>query len=101
MNSPKLNNNLLGWILGLVGPAFGFIILAVMWSVYYQKSLEYLWRDIVLQFSELHSPVLTLSLVFNLLIFLLFNRYGHLKTARGILGATFIYVPIVFYLKFA
>ena len=101
MNSTKLNSTLLGWILGIFGPVFGFLILALLWSVYYQKNISYLWQDVVLKFSELHSPVLTLSLVFNLLTFLLFNKYGHLKTARGILGATFIFVPIVFYLKFA
>lgn len=84
-----------------MGPVAGFFILALLWSVYYQKNLSYLWHDIVVQFNELHAPVLTLSLVFNLLIFLLFNKYGHLKTARGILGATFLYVPVVFYLKFA
>lgn len=101
MKSKKLNNSLLGWVLGLIGPVFGFLIFGLLWSTYYRKSLSYLTNDIVLQFNELHSPVLTLSLVFNLLIFLLFNRYDHLKTSRGILGATFLYVPIVFYLKFA
>lgn len=88
-------------MIGLIGPAIGFLIVSLLWTTYYRKSFAYLFNDIVLQFSELHSPVLTLSLVFNLLVFLLFNRYNHLKTARGILGATFLYVPVVFYLKFA
>lgn len=101
MKSKKLNNSFLGWGLGLVGPVIGFLIFGLLWSTYYRRTFSYLLNDIVLQFHELHSPVLTLSLVFNLLIFLLFNRYDHLKTARGILGATFLYVPIVFYLKFA
>jgi hypothetical protein len=101
LNSPKLNNSILGWVLGLIGPAIGFLIFGLIWSTYYRRTFTYLYKDIVLQFSELHSPVLTLSLVFNLLIFLLFNKYNHLKTARGILGATFLYVPVVFYLKFA
>lgn len=101
LRSPKLNNTFLGWAIGLVGPVFGFLIFALLWTTYYQKPMSYLWKDIVLQFQELHSPVLTLSLVFNLLIFMLFNKFDHIKTARGILGATFLYVPVVFYLKFA
>lgn len=101
MKSPKLNNGVLGWVLGFVGPVIGFLLVSVLWTTYYRRSLDYLWREIILQFNELHAPVLTLSLVFNLLTFLLFNKYGHLKTARGILGATFVYVPVVFYLKFA
>lgn len=91
----------MGWLLGIFGPVIGFLIFALLWSTYYRKTIAYVWLDIVVQFDELHAPVLSLSLVFNLLIFLLFNKYNHLKTARGILGATFLYVPVVFYLKFA
>jgi hypothetical protein len=100
LKSKKLNNGYLGLGLGLIGPFFGLIIFGLLWSWYYGRTFQFFLSDIVLQFKAVQAPVLSLSLVFNLILFLIFIKFDHYKTARGILGATFIYVPIMFYLKF-
>jgi hypothetical protein len=100
LKSKKLDNGYLGLAIGLAGPFFGLLIFGLLWSTYYGRSFSFFLSDIVLQFEAVQAPVLSLTLIFNLLTFLLFIKYDHYKTARGILGATFIYVPVMFYLKY-
>lgn len=100
MKSKKLDSGYLGLGIGLIGPFVGLLVFGALWCVYYSRPFSFFLNDIVLQFDAVQAPVLSISLVFNLLTFLLFIKFDHYKTARGILGATFIYVPVMFYLKF-
>lgn len=90
-----------GLILGLIGPFFGFLIYGLLWSLYFKKPFAYFVEDVFLGISEFQSSIVALSLLFNLVPFFIFLRKDRYKSARGVLLALFIYVPIVLYLRFA
>ncbi|MGD1848918.1 MAG: hypothetical protein ACFB10_26295 [Salibacteraceae bacterium] len=91
-----LNKVGVGFALGLIGPVPGFVVYyLILWS---HKTLWNFFM-LVVQTPEIQSKVLALSLISNLAIFLIFFRSRYDHTARGVLFGTFVYVPIMLYLR--
>jgi hypothetical protein len=100
MNKPKYNNFSVGFILGLVFPAFGFIFYGLGWASFFNRSFSYFVNETFLGFSSNQSSIISLSLLANLIPFYFFLNSQRELSARGILGAVFIYVPVILYLRF-
>lgn len=96
----KLNRFYSGLILGLIGPWIGFLIYGLYYGSKFRVSLSYFIHAVFLGTRGYQSPIASLSLLFNLAIFLLFLRFNWDEGARGILMGTFIYVPVVVFLFF-
>ena len=86
--------------IGAVAPVLGFILFGWGWAIYYHRTLNYFYHEIFLGLARMQAPILSLSLIINLLPFFLFLRFKRYRSARGVLAALFLYVPVVLYLKF-
>ncbi|SRR5690554_4314039 len=89
-----------GMLVGLVAPFAGFLIYGWFWSMYYHRSMKYFIEQVFLGMPQNQSPIITLSLIINLLPFFIFLRLKRYRTAQGVVAALFLYVPVVLYLKF-
>lgn len=96
----KLNKFQTGLIFGLIGPVIGFLIYGFYYAVNFRVSLSYFINYVFLGTKGYQSPIASLSLLFNLITFLLFLRFNLEEGARGILMGTAIYVPLVIFLFF-
>ena len=88
---------LTGFISGLIAPVFGF------W-IYYLISFRYMsFQSYVTRLTELglEAGVISLSLIANLIVFFYFIRTKTDRSARGVIGATFLYGLLIVILKYA
>lgn len=90
----------LGMAVGMVAPVGGFVAYGLFWAWYHHRTLAYFMNDIFLGQPVFQSGIVSLSLIINLLPFFLFIRSERYRSARGVLAALFIYVPLVIYLRF-
>lgn len=90
-----------GLLIGLLSPIIGFIIYGGYWSWNFNKTFSYFVNDVFIGMPIFRSSILSLSIVINLVPFLLFLRQERYKAARGVLAAIFVFVPFVIYFKFA
>jgi hypothetical protein len=92
----KSNHFLTGFISGLLAPFVGFYLFylaqfrAVGLEGYYNQLLE----------NNKLAAAISLSLVANLALFFVFDRFGYLFAQRGVIAATFLYGFFIVYLKF-
>ncbi|MES2628377.1 MAG: hypothetical protein V4616_05360 [Bacteroidota bacterium] len=96
----KLDHFRTGIVLGLIGPWIGFCLYGLYYGNKFLVSFSYFVNSVFLGTRSYQSPIASLSLLFNLAIFLLFLRFDLEEGARGILMGTFIYVPIIVFLFF-
>lgn len=90
-----------GLLVGLLSPIVGFIIYGLYWSWSYGRTFSYFVNDIFIGTPAHRSSIIVLSLLINLVPFLVLLRQERYKAARGILAAIFIFVPFVVYFKFS
>lgn len=85
-----------GIILGLLAPVFAF------WLYNRMNHPELSMPDLFSAFKgkNVHTHVISLSVIANLIVFFISLWTQHEKTARGILGMTIVYAILVFILKF-
>lgn len=93
----KFNRIFLGVIFGIIGPLIGFWIYYLM-QFSHKAPMDYI--EMFLTTKEIQSKILSLSIIFNLVLFFIFLKFDFRSTALGILYATFAYIPVVLYLKF-
>jgi len=86
--------------LGIIGPFCGFWLYFLYYLTVFPHRSADDYMGAVIANTALHAPVTSISLLFNLLLFLLLNRAGYYYGARGVLAGTFLYVPVVLFFKF-
>ena len=87
---------LTGFLIGLIAPFIGFYI-------YYLISFRYMSLQMYIsQLTEfgLEAGVLSLSLIANLIVFFYFIKGKADLSARGVIGATFLYGLLIVCLKY-
>ena len=85
-----------GWVAGLLSPLLGYYIFT---SLYFKNMpLAEVFEMFCVR--NVLPHVISLSVIVNLVLFFTFLKMNKDYAARGVLGATFIYVFIVVYLKF-
>ena len=89
-----------GMIFGLLGPFIGFWIFGMYYCHKFHVGFSYYIHAVFLGTKPYQSPIATLSLLFNLILFFLFLRFHFNRTAQGIMGATLIYAPVIIFLFF-
>lgn len=88
---------LTGFVSGLLAPFIGFYI-------YYLISFRYMgFQSYITRLTELgiEAGVLSLSLIANLIVFFYFIQRKADRSARGVIGATFLYGLLIIILKYA
>lgn len=101
MKSKRFNSLKTGILIGIIAPLFGFVIYGFYWSLSFHRTFSYFVTDVFIKTAEFRSSIVALSLLINLIPFFIFLRSDRYKSARGVLLAVFIYVPLVLYFKFA
>lgn len=97
-SSSRFNQVYLGIIFGIIGPFIGFWIFYLMQFSDRKSPMGYI--ELFLTVNEIQSKILSLSLIFNLALFFILLKFDFRSAALGILYATFLYIPVVLYLKF-
>ncbi len=90
-----------GFAIGFAGPILGFVIFGLWYAHEFNTTFSVFFEGIFIGNSAFRSPVASVSLALNGLIFYIFSRGFKHKTMKGMLVATFLYVPVVLYLYFA
>ena len=88
---------LTGFISGLLAPFLGFYIYYLI-SFHYMGFWSYISRLTEL---GLEGGVISLSLIANLIVFFYFIRAKADRSARGVIGVTFLYGLLIVILKYA
>jgi hypothetical protein len=92
----KKNHFLTGFISGLLAPFIGFYIYYLI-SFRYMSLQSYVSRLVEL---GLEAGVLSLSLIANLIVFFYFIKGKADSSARGVIGATFLYGMLIVIIKY-
>ncbi len=93
----KYDSFWLGFLVGLLGPVIGFWLFYLI--RFSHRSPIYYWEMFV-KVKEYQSPILSLSIIFNAFLLWMFLNKHLYKAGRGIMAATFFYVPWILYLYF-
>lgn len=91
-----------GLVLGLLMPVLGFFVYGFIHTYWIRPhlDLQYFINDLFLGTRQFQAPILSLSLIANLAIFFLLNRFRMANAMRGVLIATFIYGLVIVVLWF-
>ena len=95
MQKPEFNAQKTGFILGITFPAISFF---VFYLVRYRNISLVEFLNFV-YFRNVLSPLLSLNILPNLILFYFFIRKDYLLSARGVLIATFLFALFVFGIK--
>jgi hypothetical protein len=91
----KLDNILVGMITGLMGAMVGFILLAVFWSITNGTSLSHFVNNIASKTLLYRDSILTVSTLFNVLIFYVGLKMEMWKFCRGMMMIIIASVPLI------
>lgn len=92
----------LGAFFGLLAPLLGFIAYAAIYTTYIRPHMDMrtFVDDMFLGTQVFRAPILSLSLLANLGLFFLFDRFSLGRAMRGVILATFIYAGAIVVLLF-
>ena len=91
----KLDSMVLGILLGIVSPFIAFL-------GYYLINYRYMTADGFIRYlalGKVYTPLITLCVLANFMVFFIFISKDAYKTSRGILFSTFLYAGFIVYLK--
>lgn len=91
------NNPIVGFILGLIGPLLGLIIMKFIW---FPHAAVGDYMQMLIHTKDTMFKIFSLSMLVNLLPFIFFNskRYDH--AARGVFIATMLYVVFIVIVRY-
>ncbi len=90
----KLDTFVTGLLIGLAGPLLGFFVYGWIWAITNARNLEYFINKMFLSTREFQSPIVSLSLIINIIPFFIFLRTSRYRATRGVLASFFIYAAI-------
>lgn len=91
----KQDKFIIGFITGILAPFIGFCLYYI--SFFRIMTLKNFFLH--LQETSTLAATLSLSLLANLALFFLFDKFEKLRCQQGVIGATFIYGFYIVYLK--
>jgi hypothetical protein len=96
------DKQVLGVALGLLAPVLGFFAYAAIYTYYIRPhmDLQFFVEEMFLGTRTYQAPILSLSLLANLALFFLLDRFSLPKAMRGVILATFIYAVAIVVLSF-
>ena len=89
-----------GVIIGLIGGIIGFVIYGSFYSFSHHVDLSDFVNRIFLGNKILRAPILSLSVLFNLLPFYILLNKKYYKGARGVMLSIFIYAIAIVHYRF-
>jgi len=93
----KLNNIWLGIIAGILGAFIGFYGFALGWSLINDRTVSYFINDVFLNSDLFKDKIITVSILFDVLLFFMAIRLNMINFAKGVLGVVITSLPIIIY----
>jgi hypothetical protein len=91
---------LVGALLGIVGGMVGFAIYGVYYTSTHPIDFLGFVNKVFIGTPVLRSPILSLSILFNLLPFYLLLNRKYYQGARGVMLSIFLYAILIVYFRF-
>lgn len=93
----KLNKLWIGVISGILGAIIGFYVFAFGWSFVNDRAVSYFINDVFLNSDLFKDKIVTVSILFDVLLFFLAIRWNMINFAKGVLGVVITSLPIIIY----
>jgi len=90
----------IGLIVGLIGPFIGFIIYGIYYGMRYDIPFNNFVFNVFLSNRSIVAPIISLSLLFNIIPFYFFINKSFYKAGRGVLLSFFVYAIVIVYFRF-
>ena len=98
MTKEKLDKFYIGFILGLLGAVIGFCTFGYFWCLSENVDFAYFFNDVFIGTSYFQDKIVTVSILFDVILFYLFMRVNWLNLSKGILGVVVLSVPVAVWL---
>ncbi len=95
MQKPELDSQKTGFVAGLILPLISFLV----FYLFRYREIEFTEFIRHIYSREILSPLLSLNILPNLLLFYLFIRKNYLFSARGVVLATFVFALVVLFFR--
>lgn len=100
MNKSTWDKLPIGLVIGIIGPLFGFALYGLYYTISHDISFTYFVNNVFLSSHDTIAPILSLSILFNIIPFYFFINRNFYKAGRGILLSFFIYAIAIVYFRF-
>ena len=97
MKKHKFDKLYLGLIAGVLGALVGFFIFAMVWILANDRSMNYFINEVFLNSELFKSRIISVSILFDVLLFFLVIRKEWYNFAKGILAVVIVSVPLALY----
>ena len=93
----KFNHIIIGILGGLIMPLLTYPVIKYLFDTI--GNLKYITIEYLLGMPSLLAKIVTLCLVGNLVLFLIFMKFEKDKSAKGVIATTFVYGILILILK--
>jgi hypothetical protein len=97
LRASKIDRFGIGIVIALLGLVISFFGFGLYWSKVNNTSLDYYINEVFLGMNFFQDSILTLSVLFDIVLFALFYQLKHYKLCKGILLVVLISVPVILY----
>ncbi|MDA0882977.1 MAG: hypothetical protein NWQ53_04535 [Flavobacteriales bacterium] len=97
MEKHKFDKLYFGLITGVLGALVGFFIFATGWILANDRSMNYFINEVFLNSELFKSRIISVSILFDVLLFFLVIRKEWYNFAKGILAVVIVSVPLALY----
>ena len=100
MNKNTWDKLPIGLVVGVIGPFFGFLIYGLYYTLSRDITFSHFVNNVFLSSHDTIAPILSLSILFNIIPFYFFINRHFYKSGRGILLSFFLYAILIVYFRF-
>jgi hypothetical protein len=100
LKKEKWDKMLVGLLTGIIGAGIGFVIYGIYYSFRYGISFNYFVNNVFLGNRSLIAPIISLSLLFNILPFYFYINRNFYRAGRGIILSFFVFALVIIYFRF-
>lgn len=93
----KLDNIWIGILIGLLGALIGFLLFTFGWTLIYDSDFKYFIEEVFLGSGIFRDKIITVSVLFDVLLFAIFMRMNWYEMCKGILAVVIVSVPVIIY----
>ena len=93
----RLDSIQAGLVAGVAGTVLGWGLLGLWWALANDSTFEYFYHHVWIGSQLYRDSILTASVLLNVVLFYLANRWNMERFAQGLLGIILIAVPLIVY----
>lgn len=98
MRASKFDRFGVGIVIAILGLVLSFFAFGLFWSDANNTTLQYYIDEVFLGMHVFQDRILTLSVLFDVVLFAIFYQFKHYRLCKGILLVVLLAVPVILYL---